>query len=275
MTGTTPFVDLRPVESWAKAAVHKDRFLGRLDASALRRELEESGLLSGLAERGYPSVQIRISAKGDEHRLRLLAPGLVTPLVELYASESTALLKDPPELPLGLEVFSFLTVRSLVLQDPSTPFRDDRPRLPGQEHPGLGLFRRTLDRLRLWAEDWGKDGLLGFPGHFHAAVLASQSLRFLSPERQGRFEALRRDLGALSFAEASWAVEEGRVTGEKGGQVLVWPPAEMTMALGHDLRDYLESGAYSSAVEEARRTVYRFSPPQASQGQSARSNLKL
>jgi hypothetical protein len=275
VTATTPFVDLRPVESWAKAAVRKDRFLGRLDAPALRRELDEAGLLAGLAARGYPNVLFRISMNGDEHRLRLLAPGLVTPLVDLSASESTALLKDPPRLPLGLEVFSFLTVRRLVLQDPRSLFRDDRPRLPGQEHPGLGLFQRALDRLRLWAEDWGKDGLLGFPPHFHAAVLPGQALRFLSPGRQGRFEALQRHLGALSLAEASWAVEEGRVTEEPGGAALVWQPAEAALPLGHDLRDYIESEDYSRAVEQARGTVYRFSPPHASQGQSARSNLKL
>ena len=275
MTATTPFVDLRPAETWAKAAVRQDRFLGRLDAPALRRELDEAGLLGGLAARGYPNVLLRTSIDGDDHRLRLLAPGLVIPLVDLSLSESTAFFKEPPRLRLGLEVFSFLTVRHLVLQDPGVPFGEDRPRLPGQEHPGLALFRRALDRLRLWAEDWGKDALLGFPPHFHAAVWAGRSLRFLSPQRQGRFEALQRDLGAVSLAEASWAVEEGRVTEEPGGGAVVWQPAEMTMPLGHDLRDYVESEDYSRAVEQARGTVYRFSPPQASQGQSARSNLKL
>ena len=212
---------------------------------------------------------------GDDHRLRLLAPGLVTPLVDVSLSESTAFFKEPPRVRLGLEVLSLLTVRRLVLQDPGAPFREDRPRLPGQEHPGLGLFRPALDRFRLWAEDWGKDALLGLPPHFHAAVLAGRALHFLSPERQGRFEALQRDLGALSWAEASWAVEEGRVTGEKDGGSFVWQPAEMTMPLGHDLRDYLASDYYSRAVEQARGTVYRFSPPHASQGQSARSSLKL
>jgi hypothetical protein len=274
VTTTTPFVDLSPAESWAKVTVRKDRFLGRLDAPALRRELEEAGLIGGLLARGYPGVRLRTSIDGDDHRLRLLAPGLVTPLVDLCLSESTAFFKEPPRLRLGLEVFSFLTVRRLVLQDPGAPFREDRPRLPGQEHPGLALFQRALDRLRLWADDWGKDGLLGFPPHFHAAVLPGRSLHFLSPLRQGRFEALQRDLGALSLAEASWAVEEGRVT-EPGGGVLVWQPAEMTMPLGHDLRDYIESEDYSRAVEPARGTVYRFSPPHASQGQSARSNRKL
>ncbi len=262
MTATVPFVDLRPAESWAKAAVRPDRFLGRLDASALRRELDEAGLLSGLAARGYPSVLLRTSRDGDDH-------------LDLSLSESTAFFKEPPRLRLRLEVFSFLTVRRFVLQDPGTPFGGGRPRLPGQEHPGLGLFQRALARLRLWAEDWGKDALLGFPPHFHAAVLPGRSFHFLSPVRQGHFEALQRDLGGLSLAEASWAVEEGRVTAEAVSGALVWQPAEMTTPLGHDLRDYIESEDYSRAAAQAREAIYRFSPPHAAQGQSARSNLKL
>ena len=119
----SPFLDLSPAESWARVAVRGDLFLGRFDAAALDRELLEAGLLGGLAERGYPKVSLRTSAEGDEHRLRLLAPGLVAPLVELRLAESSAFFRDPPRLRLGLEVFSLLVVRGLVLQDPRGVFR--------------------------------------------------------------------------------------------------------------------------------------------------------
>jgi hypothetical protein len=251
-----PFLDLRPAEGWARVAVRDDRFLGRLDARGLRRELQEAGLLASLAERGYPTVSLRMSVEGDDHRLRLLAPGLVTPLVDLRIGESTTFFRDPPRLRLGLEVFSFLTVHRLVLQDPRAEFRADRPRLPGQDHPGLGLLSLLIGRLRQWAEDWGKDGLLAFPPHFHVAVMLSRSLRFVSPARQGRYEALRRDLARLPLADASRAVEEAGVVDETG-RSSPWEPAEMVAPLAHDLRDYVESEDYAKGLE-AGRAAARF-----------------
>ena len=245
------FLDLRPAESWARVAVRGDLFLGRFDATALRRELQEAGLLGGLAERGYPNVSVRLSAEGDEHRLRLLAPGLVAPLVDLRLAESSAFFTHPKHLRLGLEVFSLLAVRGLVLQDPRGVFQADRPRLPGQEHPGLGLLSRLVARLRQWAEDWGKDGLLAFPPYYHAAAMGSRSLRFVSPARQGRFDALRRDLAGLPLAEAARAVGASGVVDESGTP-FTWEPAEMMAPLAHDLRHYVESEDYEKSLETAR-----------------------
>ncbi len=249
-----PFLDLRPADGWGRVEVRDDLFLGRLDAAALRRELDEAGILPGMARRGYPSVSLRASGEGDEHRLRVLAPGFPAPLLELRLAELSTFLNEPPRLHLGLEVLSMLAVHGLVVQDPRADFSVDRPRLPGQKHPGLGLFAPVLERLRLWAEDWGKDGLLAFPPHFHAAALLGRSLRFVSPGRQGRFEALRRDLAGLSLAEASWAVEEGRVLDEAGTAVR-WQPAEMVAPLTPDLRGYLESDPYARALVEAREAA--------------------
>jgi hypothetical protein len=250
-----PFLDLRPAESWARVAVRGNLFLGRFDATALRRELQEAGLLEGLAERGYPNVSVRLSAEGDEHRLRLLAPGLVAPLVDLRLAELTAFFTHPPRLRLGLEVFSLLAVRGLVLQDPRGAFPADRPRLPGQVHPGLGLLSRIVAFLRQWAEDWGKDGLLAFPPHYHAAVMGSQALRFVSPARQGRFDALRRDLSGLPLADASRAVGASGVVDEAGAP-FAWEAAEMMAPLAHDLRHYVESEDYAKALESAREGLH-------------------
>jgi hypothetical protein len=150
----------------------------------------------------------------------------------------------------------------LTLQDPDRPFPADRPRLPGQDHPGLGLVRAVYERLLAWAEDWGKDGLLNFPEYFHNAVIYAPAFRFISPGREGRFRALRRDLAPLAMADASWAVEEGRVREEPEGTVVSWEPAEMVAAISHDVRRYLESADYErTAAEVAERTRFRVSQP--------------
>jgi hypothetical protein len=46
-------------------------FLGRLDEGALRQELAAAGILSALAERGYPDVVIRTGQESGEHQLRI------------------------------------------------------------------------------------------------------------------------------------------------------------------------------------------------------------
>jgi hypothetical protein len=252
------FVDLRPAELEAAAPVRTTLFLGRLDPEALRGELEDAGVLKGLAARGYERVQLRTSHESSEHRLRILSAGGAKTLVDLRLSEASTLLKEPRRGRLGLEVLSFLSMNWLTLQDPDRAFSPDRPRLPGQDHPGLGLVRALYQRLLVWAEDWGKDGLLNFPEYFHNALIYAPAFRFISPAREGRFRALRRDLAPLTMAEASWAVEQGRLREEPAGSVVGWEPAEMVAALSPDVRRYLESADYERAVAEvAERTRFR------------------
>jgi hypothetical protein len=252
------FVDLRTAEVEAAAPVRSTLFLGRLDAESLRRELEEAGVLAGLAARGYDRVQIRTSVESGEHRLRVLPAGGTITLVDLRLAEASTLFKEPRLSRLGLEVLSFLSMNWLTLQDPDRAFAAPRPALPGQDHPGLGLSRAVYERLLLWAEDWGKDGLLNFPEYFHNALMYSPAFRFISAAREGRFQALRRDLASLSMAEASWAVEKGRVREEPGGAVLKWEPAELVAPISHDVRRYLEGEDYGRAVEDAaERTRFR------------------
>src|SRR6185295_4137133 len=117
--------------------------------------------------------------------------------------------------------------------------------LPGQTYPGLGIGRRILSRLLAWAHDWGKDALVNYPAHYHNAVFYSRLFEFLSPRREGRMEALRRDLESLSVTEASWAVEQGRVVEEPGGKVLRWRASEMVAPITRVLKAYMKSDPYT------------------------------
>lgn len=249
-----PFVDLRAAELEPAARVDPGMFLGRFDAAALRQELADAGILDGLAARGYRDVVVRTSVDEGEHQLKIFFAGGASALVDLRLAEASSLLREPLLLRLGLEVLSFLSMHWLALQDPRAPFSPDRPRLPGQDHPGLGLLKHFYLRLIRWAEDWGKDGLINFPDYYHNAVFYSQAFRFVSPARQGRFEALRAALAPVGVAAASWAVDEGRVREEVEGvrKPFVWEPGEMVAPLAPDLRHYLESEAYRRAAEAAR-----------------------
>ena len=87
---------------------------------------------------------------------------------------------------------------------------------------------------------------------FHNARFYAPPFAFLSPAEQGRFEALCRDLAALPVAEASEAVEAGRVVDEATGEAVEWAPGEMIAPVTRPVRRYLESSAYRDAAAAAR-----------------------
>jgi hypothetical protein len=247
-----PFVDLRPAEVEVVSTAEAGHFLGRFNQAALERELEAAGILAALEARGYPKVDIRADAVGGEHRLRILAPGAEEPLLELSVSEMSVVVDDPVLRDQGMDLLYVLSVHWFALQNPGAPFAPQRPRLPGQRHPGLGFGRRFYGRLTTWAHEWGKDALLNFPEYYHNAVFYSSMFRFVTPARQGRVEALRRDLGALHVCEASAAVDEGRVVEEPGGKPFRWEAAEMISPVTASVTNALESDAYKQTVASAR-----------------------
>lgn len=250
-----PLVSLEGQDLGLLGAERPGLLLGRFDAEAVRDELEEAGLLAALAERGYPEVRVSVDAEPGEHRLLVRARGGRVNLVDLRLAETTSSVDEPLARRHGLDVLSLLTIRWLALQHPRGRFTRERPRLPGQRFPGLGLTRPVVLRLLHWANAWGKDGLANVPEYYHNALFYSAIFRFSSPARQGRFEALRRDLAGLSVAQASAAVEKGRVLEEPRGLPFAWPPGEMLSPLTKPLQAYFDSADYAAAAAESRGAV--------------------
>lgn len=91
------------------------------------------------------------------------------------------------------------------------------------------LMLLVCERLRL-------DGIVVVPSHYHVAARWHGRMRFWDPRAEGRFRALERLLDPLPLAEASAAVELGRVvdveTSERGG----YRPAALILASSEALR---------------------------------------
>lgn len=155
---------------------------------------------------------------------------------------------DP--LPPG-PVLDLIAIEWLMLQNPRRTFTRDRPPLPGQRFPGLGMGREVMTLLHIMCERLQREGLLGFPEHYHNAILYSPHYRYIAPACEGRLRALRRDLAALTLAEASWAVELGLVTDLGTGVPLRWSGEEMVRPACDRLATFLTSPAYVQAAERA------------------------
>lgn len=149
---------------------------------------------------------------------------------------------------------SLLRVEWLLLQNPRLSFGLRRPRLPGQKHPGLGMLQDAIAMMVLACDRLHLDGLVFVPSHYHTAA-QGRVLRFLDPEREGRFRALRRALRGVSLAEATQAVAALRVIDEVTGEAVPWEPAPMVLPLREGLVARVEGPEYEGRVgaEEARR----------------------
>src|SRR5262249_36162254 len=132
-------------------------FLGRLELADLRRELEEAGVIKALASRGYRDPEVRVECAEGEHRLVVAPRGGGESLVDLRMAEGALSVDEPALRAAGIDVLSVLAVHWLALQDPQASFTPERPRLPGQRPPGLGLGRQLYTPVPGRAAAWGRD----------------------------------------------------------------------------------------------------------------------
>ena len=193
--------------------------LGFYTASGLEEGLHRLGILDTLKRLGYRDLRVVIDTTGLGDRLRLLAGagGQEQLLVEAILERRRLR---------GLEI---LFIHWLSLRNPLARFSERRPQLPGQEVPGLGLAREAGTLLARMAIRLGLVGVAFRPSHFHLAYTARHDFAFVDPARQGRFEAMVRDLAAVPLLEATHAVAEGRVL--LNGRPYAWEADEMAYLL--------------------------------------------
>ena len=164
--------------------------------------------------------------------------------------------RDPAALPAA----DVLYVEWLLLQNPRAEFLR-RPRLPGQEHPGLGLLREVVGLLVVMCDRLGLDGILFVPAHYYMAALGRRHLRFLSPEDAAVYEALRNAVAELSLAAATRAIEDGRVVDSASGEVIWWHTPPMVMALSKRLEEQLGAVAASAVSDATDLPTYELKTP--------------
>jgi len=139
------------------------RVFGHYTKHGLELQLERLGILNEIRARGFRTPTLEVDAASDMgHTIRIFGdPDREELLMELRAR------RDRTELS-GMDV---LYVHWLLLQNPRKEFTHTRPRLPGQERPGLGLLREIVALLVVICEQAGLDGILFVPAHYYMAAL--------------------------------------------------------------------------------------------------------
>jgi hypothetical protein len=238
------------------------KVLGRYDAPAVSAFFEEAGIYRALDAKGFGAFEVDIDTpdQGISH----------TRLFARKRGERHLLLDACiTEIGLGPELFQWqgypiertLDLASLYWlreEDPTADFTIERPPLPLQRHPGLGILRAAFSVVVRMARELGKDGVACMPKFFHDAVIFFHSRLFLFVDgtQQGRFEALVRDLRPLPLATASLLLAADGVR-DQDENVVRWQFAPQVFPLSDNLRAYFNSTQYADAVA-AGLARYRF-----------------
>jgi acetoin utilization deacetylase AcuC-like enzyme len=169
--------------------------LGFYSAEGLEHALHRYGVLGEIRRLGYGPFRVEIHDEGVGQSARLIDAPSGEPLIEVVVERRG----------------DMLYVHWLALRHPRARFSDERPQLPGQDVPGLGLAQEMSELLVRMAVRLGLQGLVLRPAAYHLAYAGRSSLQFIDPARQGRFEALVEALSGLTLSQATRAVMEGRV----------------------------------------------------------------
>jgi acetoin utilization deacetylase AcuC-like enzyme len=223
------------------------RLLGFYSRQGLELALERTGLLDRVRDLGFarPTLELDLdNPAGDTVRL-YGDPGRRELLIE------ARLRVDRRALP-GM---ALLGVEWLLLQNPRGEFTADRPRLPGQTHPGLGMLQDLIALFILACDRLQLDGVLFVPSHYHIAVHGRKAMRFLNPADEGLYRALEAALQGLSLAAAAAAVEGGWVIDAPAegapGEPFLWRPAPMVFPVSERLRGRVTGEEYERQVAAA------------------------
>lgn len=234
------------------------RFLDFYGNEGMLLALDKYGLTDAILRRGYDRIETETRALDERHTLIIVgldAEGERHRLVELVVRRDRLVVTpiEGSEVTLA-DAYDVLTTDWLLLANPLGRFRADRPRLPGQVHPGLGIGERVVELLYRVVERLGLDGLVAVADHFHTAVLYRRELPYWDPAHEGRVRALEElllDKESLSLSQASWAVEWGFVRTEEDAP-LRWRGEGHLRAMHPELVQWLTSKTYESYAERAR-----------------------
>ncbi len=220
------------------------RLVSYYTPEGLEFALEKYRVLPLVRRLGFENLHVVIDRAGAYDRARLLGRDSTTGgsvvLVELEVERRR------------VGDGTFLFVNWLSLRNPRARFSGVRPQLPGQEVPGLGLAKEMTHLLTLMAQRLLLDGVAFRPSWFHMAWAARQSARFVNSARQGRFEALCRDVRGMPLLEATRAVAEGRML--LNGQPYAWEADEMVRWL-HPPEDEADKAAIAEVRDSSHFTL--------------------
>jgi hypothetical protein len=232
-------------------------FLGYYSHSGVRYALESYGFFETLHQLGYENIKLVIDTK-DPYRQRIATyfdernPEHL--LGEVVVKRKHITPYPPFPSPIHGRNFEVIAVEWICMQNPLANFSPDKPRLPGQQYPGLGMGEMIMEILVIMCRRLRTAGLVNIPEHYHNAQMYGAQFLFLDPVQEARRIAITRDLlSKCTLSQLSWAINLGCVT--ENGEPFQWKGTDQLIPLDRDLKDYFHSKDYTKRVKEITPTL--------------------
>lgn len=238
-------------------------FLRNFTADALLGIMGKVKLLEHLERLGITDVRVTVDV--DEYYIhymkvyfRDIDPEML--LLDLRLSESRFIPDRSFFENEAYNAYDMIVIEWLSAQNPlHRAFDREKPQLPGQRKPGLGILNYCFEMMYVVAREIIKDGFLDIPDHMHGAIMYSRKFKFFNPVHEGILRAMMRDLGRYSLADISWGIITQTIIEEYKNQPQQYAPSEQIFYVSDRMRDYFRSKKYLSVYNKYyRRKRFRF-----------------
>lgn len=239
-----------------------ERYLNRYSADEMFALMKQVGMIEHLSRRGFKDLNILISAdEARVHYLKLYSgkPAPENMLMDLRVTETRFIPKKSffPE-DAFIPAYDMVVIEWLSLQN-SQKDDFDKPQLPGQTRPGLGILSYCFELMYAVARQISKDGFLDIPDHLHGAIMYSKKFKFFDPQNEAFIRAVLRDLKDYSMSDLSWGTLTNTIINENTGQPEEYRPSEQIYYASERMKNYFTSDIYKAVFKrEFKRKKYRF-----------------
>lgn len=231
-----------------------DMYLNEYTKEEIKEVLIREGIWGKIMEQGFKNLIIEMDTSDPYHQRLCLYFDKVSQsnlLAQIILSTGTFTPKKDFLKSVKVGKMNMLIIEWLCLQNPLKNFTSDKPRLPGQDYPGLGVGRMAVELIKKVALNLEKDGVLNYPQYYHNAVMYSEIFRFYNPEIYGKMLAIKELLKNFSIAESAWIVYSACIIDKIKRTRFIWRPEEMILPLSQTLKNYFSSSEYDEKVSEA------------------------
>ncbi|HPC35481.1 MAG TPA: hypothetical protein P5268_04180 [Candidatus Marinimicrobia bacterium] len=235
-----------------RLSVDSQFFMGVFSRQGLLNAIRAFGLLDILEKKGLTDISIDIDTS-DPYIQRLYAysgtPLTENKICELVVKQWPLLWEDglPPSFP--RRNANVLYIEWLLLQNPRENFSAEKPPLPGQNYPGLGIGDRMMEILIIMTRRLNLEGIVNKPHYFHTAFMFSKEFVFINPYNQALMYAISKELlSKYSFWMVAWAAHFNCIVNKQDGKPLDWKAGDLILPFAKDLIKYFRGREYQQEV---------------------------
>ncbi|HOG75188.1 MAG: hypothetical protein KA076_02075 [Candidatus Marinimicrobia bacterium] len=253
-------LSLDNIVSDGRLAVDSQFFMGVFSRQGLLNAIRAFGLLDILERKELTNITIDIDTS-DPYIHRLYAysgkPLNENKICELVLKQGPLHFENKPLSSFPRRTANILYIEWLLLQNPREKFSPEKPPLPGQNYPGLGIGDRLMEIMILMTRRLNLEGIINKPHYFHTAFMFSKEFVFINPYNQALMYAISKDLLAkYSFWMVAWAAHFNCIINKNDGKPMDWKTGDLILPFTKDLIKYFRGREYQ---QEVSRLIANFS----------------